>query len=394
MKVIVSTICRFHAFSLAEQLQKRGYLDKLIVGYFNPRKNAKGYNIDINRVTRNVIPVIVGHLPNKVSLLWRWRSQAQYISCELHDLWAKTQLEPCDIFVGWSSKSLHTLRKAKNLGAVTILERGSAHMLAQKEILEREYAQFGIPKKVVAEKVVEKELQEYEEANYISIPSTFVRRTFLEQGIPEEKLIQIPYGVSLDHFKPVPKEDKIFRVMHIGGNLRKGTHYLLQAMNELNLENAEFVLIGRIEAPIKPFLQRYRGDLKVYPGLRHTELYQYYSQSSVYILPSIEEGLAMTQTEAMACGLPVICSTNTGGEDIIRDGVDGFVVPVRDVEALKEKILYLYDHKEERKEMGRNALERAKRFTWDRYGEKIVEAYQRILRRKPLRSLSCAGVKG
>ena len=88
----------------------------------------------------------------------------------------------------------------------------------------------------------------------------------------------------------------------------------------------------------------------------------------------------MVQAEAMACGLPVICSTNTGGEDIIRDGIDGFVVPVRDVEALKEKILYLYEHEEERREMGRNALERAKGFTWDRYGERVVEAYKRILR--------------
>lgn len=382
MKVIISSISRTRAFSLAEQLQKRGYLHKLIVGYFNPKKNAKDYNISRKKVIRNIIPVIIGHLPNRVSALRRWKFQAQYLSCELHDLWAKTQLEPSDIFVGWSSFSLHTLRRARALGAVTIVERGSTHMLAQKEILEKEYTRFGIRMKAVDEKVVEKELQEYQEADYISIRSTFVRRTFLEKGIPEDKLIQIPYGVSLDHFKPIPKEDKAFRVMHIGGNLRKGTHYLLQAMSELNLRNAELTLIGGIKEPIRPFLQRYRGIVKVFPGFPHTELYRYYSQSSVYVLPSIEEGLAMVQAEAMACGLPVICSTNTGGEDIIRDSVDGFVVPVRDVEALKEKILYLYEHEEERKEMGRNALERAKEFTWDRYGESVVEAYKKILSSK------------
>jgi len=379
MKVIVSTISRFHAFNLAEQLQKRGHLHKLIVGYFNPKKNAKSYNIDRNKVTRNIIPVIVGHLPNRVSALQRWRFQAQYLSCELHDLWARSKLEPCDIFVGWSSKSLHTLRKAKVLGAVAVVERGSSHVLAQKEILEEEYARFGIRKKVVDERVVEKSVQEYEAADYISIPSSFVRRTFLEKGIPEEKLIQIPYGVSLDHFKPIGKEDKVFRVMHIGGTLRKGTHYLIQAMSELNLKNAELMLIGKIEEPIKPFLQRYKGALKVLLGIPHTELYRYYSQSSIYVLPSIEEGFAMVQAEAMACGLPVICSTNTGGEDIIRDSVDGFVVPLRDVEALKEKILYLYEHGEERRAMGQSALERVKQFTWDRYGERVVRVYQRIL---------------
>jgi len=382
MKVIVSTISRFHAFNLAEQLQKRGHLHKLIVGYFNPKKNAKSYNIDRNKVTRNIIPIIVGHLPNRVSVLQRWRFQAQYLSCELHDLWARSKLEPCDIFVGWSSKSLHTLRKAKVLGAVAVVERGSSHVLAQKEILEEEYARFGIRKKVVDERVVEKSLQEYEEADYVSIPSTFVRRTFLEKGIPGDKLIQIPYGVSLERFKLVPKEDKVFRVMHIGGTLRKGTHYLLQAMSELNLKNTELMLIGGIEESVRPFLQRYGETLKVFPGLPHTELYRYYSQSSVYILPSIEEGLAMVQLEAMACGLPVICSTNTGGEDIIRDSVDGFVVPVRDVETLKEKILYFYEHEEERKAMGQSALERAKEFTWDKYGERLVEAYKKILNSK------------
>lgn len=379
MKVIISTVSRFWAFSLAEQLDKRGHLDKLIVGYFNPKKNAKGYGINRSKVVKCIIPMVIGHLPRRVSILRRWKFEAQYISCELHDLWARMQLDPCDIFVGWSSFSLHTLRKAKALGAIAIVERGSCHMLTQKEILEEEYARFGVRKKVVDERVLEKELQEYGEADYIFIPSTFVRRTFLEKDIPERKLIQIPYGVSLDHFKPIPKEDRVFRVMHIGCNLGKGTHYLFQAMTELNLENAELMLIGRIKEPIKSLLRRYRGTIKLLSRLRHTELYKYYSQSSVYVLPSIEEGLALVQSEAMACGVPVICSTNTGGEDIIRDGVDGFVVPVRDVEALKEKILYLYEHEEECKEMGRNALERAKEFTWDRYGERMVEAYKKIL---------------
>jgi glycosyltransferase involved in cell wall biosynthesis len=380
MKVMISTIARFHAFSLAEQLQKQKHLHKLIVGYFNREKNAKGYDIDKNKVVRNIIPIVIGHLPNRVLILRRWRFQAQYLTCELHDLWARAKLEPCHIFVGWSSFSLHTLRKAKALGAVTIVERGSAHMLAQKEILEREYAEFGIPKKVVSEKVLEKELHEYEESDYISIPSTFARRTFLEKGVPEEKLIQIPYGVSLEHFRPVPKEDDVFRVMHIGGNLQKGTHLLLQAMSELNLKNAELMIIGRIEEPVRPLFQRYKGTLKIFPGFPHTELYKHFSQGSVYVLPSIQEGMAMVQAEAMACGLPLICSTNTGGEDLIRDGIDGFVVPVRDVEALKEKILYLYEHENERREMGRNALQRVKEFTWDRYGERVVEAYRRTLK--------------
>ena len=347
MKIIISTPSRFWAFSLAEELQKRGHLERLIVGYFNPKKNAKGYNIDISKVVKNIIPIAIGHLPNKVSVLRPWTNYVQYISHEFYDIWAKTQVKPCDIFVGWSSLCLQSLRKAKSQGGLAVVERGSTHMLFQKEILEEEYKRYGIRKKRISERVLNKELIEYEESDYIFIPSTFVRKTFIEKGVPQDKLIQIPYGVSLDHFRPVPKEDKVFRVMHIGGNLRKGTHYLLQAMKELKLKKTELILIGHIEETVRPFVKGYRGIIKTFKKIPHIELYKYYSQSSIYVLPSIEEGLAMVQAEALACGLPVICSTNTGGEDIIRDGVEGFVIPIRDVEALKEKILYLYENEEE-----------------------------------------------
>ena len=88
----------------------------------------------------------------------------------------------------------------------------------------------------------------------------------------------------------------------------------------------------------------------------------------------------MVQLQAMACGLPVICTTNTGGEDIIRNGKEGFVVPIRDVEALKEKILYLYNNPEKCKRMGYNAKKMVREnFTWDYYGDRIIKKYKEIL---------------
>ena len=95
---------------------------------------------------------------------------------------------------------------------------------------------------------------------------------------------------------------------------------------------------------------------------------------------SIEEGLALVQPQAMACSLPVICTTNTGGEDIIRDGKDGFVIPIRDMDALKEKLVYLYENSGTLKEMGKSAKKRVSSgFTWDDYGDRIIKEYKRIL---------------
>ena len=212
-------------------------------------------------------------------------------------------------------------------------------MLYQRKILEEEYGRLGMRKEVVHPKVVERELTEYREADFIAIPSQFVKDTFLQQGVAEEKLIHVPFGVDLTHFYPAPKEDNTFRIIHCGGiSIRKGVHYLLQAFAELNLPGAELWLIGSMTDEIKPFLRKWGS-----PAIRHQgpfperELHKYYSQGSVFCLASIEEGLAMVQVQAMACGLPVICTTNTGGADIVRDGRDGFILPIRDVDRPERK---------------------------------------------------------
>ena len=88
----------------------------------------------------------------------------------------------------------------------------------------------------------------------------------------------------------------------------------------------------------------------------------------------------MVQPQAMACGLPVIATTNTGSEDIVRDGLDGFIIPIRNLEALKEKILYMYEHPEQRLRMGASAKAHiSEGFTWNNYGERMVREYGRIL---------------
>lgn len=377
MKVIISVGAKFHAFHLAEELQKRGFLSALMTSYYDPKRNGAGYAIDPARVKTHLPSAVLTYVPHFVpALKYPFLLRMGH---EVYDRWAAQHLPEGDILVAWSGWALHSIRAAKKQGMITIVERGSAHIVRQREILAEEYDKLGVKGELPSDFFVEKELQEYAEAHYISIPSTFVRRSFIEEGVPEEKLVQVPYGVSLEHFRPLPKQDDVFRVMHIGCTVRKGTHYLIQAMAELNLSNSELLLIGSPRRFLKAMIDKCEFNYRILDYVPHLDLHRIYSQSSVYVLPSIEEGLAMVQAEAMACGVPVICSTNTGGEDIIRDGVDGFVVPARDVEALREKILYLYEHEEERRMMGQSALKRAQEFTWDRYGKQIIDMYKGIL---------------
>jgi glycosyltransferase involved in cell wall biosynthesis len=306
----------------------------------------------------------------------------QYLIHETFDKLASRCLSKGDLCIAWSGVGLHTIKKARAKGMATIVDEGSSHVLYQQNILREEYEAFGLRPKLAHPKIVEKELQEYDEADYIVIPSQFVKRTFGDSRIPEQRLIHVPYGVDLNEFRPTRKLDDIFRIIYVGNmTLRKGVHYLLKAFTELKLSKAELILVGALDHEFEPFLKMYRGNFTLIPPVPQSVLYKYYSAGTIFILPSVEDGFGMVLLQAMACGLPVICTTNTGGEDVVREGRDGFVIPIRDVEKLKEKILYFYEHPEEREEMGWCARKRVMDgFTWDHYGDRIVTEYTRILK--------------
>ena len=163
--------------------------------------------------------------------------------------------------------------------------------------------------------------------------------------------------------------------------IRKGVHYLLQAFTELGLPGAELWLVGPVSEELASVVARYQSPAVIVHGAkRQSQLPWYYGQADVFCLPSLEEGMAMVLLQAMACALPVVCTTNTGGADVIRDGADGFVVPVRDVQALKERIVWCYEHREECRAMGRAARARVgSGFRWDDYGERAAGAYSQMV---------------
>lgn len=149
----------------------------------------------------------------------------------------------------------------------------------------------------------------------------------------------------------------------------------------MNLPDAELWLLGSLDTKCKPFLAKYESDRIILKGHHpQNQLHWFYSQCSVFCLASVEDGFGMVMLQAMACGLPVIHTANTGGEDVIRNGIDGFDVPIRDVEALKEKILFFYENPEEQAKMGNSALDKARQFlSWERYGTKMIAAYYSAL---------------
>ncbi len=375
MQVSLAVFGRFRAFEMAQQLSARAALKQLITTY--PAWAARRVGVPGLQIQSLVHLEVLSRLGRSLTLP------------NLHPLWLRWfdrevtgLLLPSDVFVGWSGACLQSLTRARTLGAKTILERGSSHIAYQNQLLAEEGEIWGVSLPQTHPIIWERELQGYELCDRICVPSRFAQQTFLDAGFPASKILYLPLGTSRKEFYPVPKEDDIFRIVHAGIlNLRKGIPYLLQAFFELKLPKAELWLLGSLEPEILPFLQKYACDAIVWQGKQpQSRLRWFYSQCSVFALVSIEDGFGVVIPQAMACGLPVIHTPHTGGPDIVRENIDGFCVPIRDVAALKEKILFFYENPDALHEMSHNACHQAQTaLSWENYGERAIAAYQSLL---------------
>lgn len=363
------------AFHKAEQLERCGLLAKFITTL----PTARRLNIPQSKILLNIVPEVIARIPPMFPWVRRWYP-SEYFKALMFGAWVKHKLGSEDIVVAYSMYGQEAHREARKHGAVTVIFRGSSHILYQRRLVEREGARWSYSdRRLFHQRAITRQLREYEEADYVLVNSRFSWDSFVDEGFSTRKLLLAPLGVDLKHFRPQEKEDQIFRIVCVGEGLRKGVEYLLEAVKQLALRNSELLWIGVSSPRLNPFLHKYRGHFRAIGKVANEQLYRYYTQASVVVVPSVEDGWCKVVNEAMACGVPLICTDHTGASDIVRDGRDGFVIPICDVEALKEKLLFLYEHEPERRAMGRAALERVKEFTWDIYGDRIAEEYKRIL---------------
>jgi len=167
-------------------------------------------------------------------------------------------------------------------------------------------------------------------------------------------------------------------------SVRKGVIYLLSAFTQLNLKDSELLIIGNIDDEIQHLIKKFRSnkDIIFKNSVKQSELSEYYLTSNLFVTCSIEEGLSMVQLQAMSCGLPLICTANSGGEEIIKNDVDGYVIPIRDLDTLKKKILFLYNNQSICNKMGKLAQLKVQRdFSWESYGKNVIATYKNLLRK-------------
>lgn len=296
-----------------------------------------------------------------------------------HDLAARRFLSPGGIVHAWTNQALFSFRRAARLGSRLVLERPNTHPLDMSALVGEEQRKYGFRGRSAAPFEVAKAVREIELADRVVVCSHFARRSLLKHGVPDEKVRVINYGVDTEAFTPAPKKDDVFRVVYCGMVcLRKGPQYLLQAWKELALEGAELWMLGVVLNDAVAMLEQYRN----LPGLKivghvdsQAKLAEMYRQATVFVFPSVEDGFGMVVTEAMACGVPVVISDQTGACDVVEEGVNGFVVPTYDVEAIKERILRFKAEPRLRETMGEAARATALDNTWRHYSEKLLKVY-------------------
>jgi starch synthase len=381
MNVSVFTIGRFHHFDLGRQLLRLGHRLSLFTS--NPRSKVDRELRPFSR-THSLfrIPYAVGGRLGLASHLY-WLDEA--LLKDLAD-WMERSVDTdwTDVFHALDGTGPKAGRRVRKDGKLWICDRGSSHILTQRDLLVEEHNDWQVaPPKFSADRL-ERCVAEYEEAHAITVPSQFAVRSFVQHGIPAERVFVCPYGVNLSEFKPGVKNDNVFRVIHVGQiNVRKGIGHLLRAVEPLvKKRRCELWLVGEIDEGARGLLERYSGTFDYKGVFPRKDLWRLYSQASVLVLASVEEGLALVQAQAMACGVPVIATTNTGAEDLFTDGVEGFIIPIRSPEAIKEKIEWMIDNKELRDKMAAASLERVKTLGgWDRYGECVADVYKTLASR-------------
>jgi alpha-maltose-1-phosphate synthase len=383
MKVVLSTPAKFHTFDLARELHSHGALQAVFSGYphFKLKNEAIPSNL-IHTFPWIQVPYMAfpwrHQLPK--SIVWQW----ELMTAVPLDAWIARNLPPCDVYVGLSGSSLRAGKKAHQLGARYVCDRGSAHIRVQDTLLREEHQIWGMPYAGIDPRTIAREEAEYAEADCVTIPSTFAYRSFVDQGVAPEKLRLLPYGVNLSRFEPVatPATDR-FDILYVGAmSLQKGVQYLVRAYQKLQHSNKSLTFVGTPSEALMSILKQrgfWSDDISVLGHMPQAELKTVMSKSHVMVLPSIQDGFGMVMAQAMACGCPVIASCHTGAEDLFTDGKEGYIVPIRDMDSLAQRLQTLADNPQIRAEMGRQALTRVKSVGgWRQYGEQAMRIYEGI----------------
>jgi alpha-maltose-1-phosphate synthase len=339
---VVANIIRSPSDPHAEVLSQK---NALVRYYCGTRRYTKG----IDRRIQRLFPVygLIAYAAAR-ALHTYYGESTRFALCPSFEKRVLKGIRPGDSLIGGIGYLNHCIEKVHDGGGLALLDARNSHPSSFWTIMAEEYARWGYPKPPIYPMHHLRQQRSVALADYFFVPSKFVRDSFLAAGVPEAKLLDLPYPVDLSTFSPPPSKRSAERPLTLscagGCSFRKGTPYLFEALRLIQKEvpSVRLRMTGELGPQIEPLFRKAGYDklpIEFHPRMSHPELVKWFHESDVYVLPSLEEGMVRSAAEAMACGLPVVTTPHSGTNDLIVEGETGSVVPIRDPQAIADAVL-------------------------------------------------------
>jgi len=361
----------FHYFDLAKALNKKNQLVRIITGY--PKFKLTKFKLPNDLIISFGFFQIMIQCFNKVRINLNnfFLSTIQIFGFKKVDNLALNYLNDSDVLLALSGCGLKSGNFFKENNKIYICERSSSHILFINEILKEEYAKYGI-KFNIDQRIIKRELKEYEQSDFVLVPSKFAQNTFKKYNIFKTKVLTFPSNNKIFKSKNKKKiffSSNKFKIIYVGSlSLRKGLPYLLDAFNRLNFKGKELHLVGLKTNDYRLFKHKIDFSKTILHGhLSQSKVNNLLNKSDVFVMPSLEEGAAIAVAQAMNTGLPVIVTKNTGWEEVVRKKSTGYVIDIRNSKILYQKLNHLIKNKSILEKFSRNSLKYSKNKTWDNY---------------------------
>ena len=388
-----------HSFHLARELDRQGCLESFYTGIALHSKS--GISSLLSKVapairrrlaSRMLPPDFASTVHRRVAIellaLWRLRRgmEDQTVMHSRNEAFQRSisdeALREADAIIGVDTASWILAARAKRLGRPFFLDQSIGHPDAKQAMHDKMRSRFpswteGFESR--RPEVREAELAEQKDATVIVTASRFAKQTLVQSGIPDQKVTVIPYGVDCRFFQVVSRRsERPFRFIFLGlVTARKGAPLLIEAWRKLSATDAELWLAGSASVKARASIPELPG-LFVKGSVPRENVPSLLQQCDVLVFPSFFEGFGLVILEAMACGLPVITTTATGGPDIISNGQDGWITEAGSLEQLVSVMQFCLDNRKSVSDMGAKARETAERFSWKVYGDRWAELLEQV----------------
>lgn len=348
LRIAIVVQGRFHAFDLARELLRRGANVVVLTNY--PAFVVERFGVPRERVRSYVAHGIATRLAARIHTS-AIEPQKEIMAHKAFGRWALKQLrrESWDVIHCWSGVSEELLEHYAGSGVPTLLMRGSSHIRTQARLLEEETARTGVRQDRPSRWMIEREEREYELASDIVVLSTFAYNTFTAEGTEPGKLRLLLCGVDVDSFRPSPEvlearkrrvlNGEPLRVLNVGTfSYRKGAFDIAAIIERLDPRRFVFTFVGPVSSECLALSRSLAGRATFVSKQAQSDLPSFYAKDDIFLLPTIEDGFAVVLSQAAAAGLAILTTSHSAGDDVVRDGTTGWVLPARQPDVFVERL--------------------------------------------------------